>query len=65
MGREVSRDELSKGKSLLGEFARIPMQNSFFHFSFSLATRFYILEKLRGIVRGNIYRVGIVLSIFP
>ena len=60
MGREATGDELSKGNSTLGEFAKIPIQNSFYLSSFFFADSILHVEILRGIFRINIYRAGIV-----
>jgi len=49
--REIPGDELSRGNFTLGGFNRIPIQNYFVTFTFSLPTEFCMWRCSRGIVQ--------------
>ena len=53
MGREVSRDELFKGNYTLGEFVRIPIENSFYISCFLFFFSILRVELLRVIILGK------------
>ena len=54
MGKEVSTGEFFRGNFTLGEFARIPIRNSFYGSCFHFADSLLRVDMLQVIVWGNI-----------